>query len=449
MKWICADFEFDTSMPIIMGILNVTPDSFSDGGKHNTPEAALEHAQELIKQGAQIIDVGGESTRPGAEPVNEEEELARILPVIEALAEEDVCVSVDTYHPQVALEALQAGASIINDITGFTNPKMFEIASNCDAGLIVMHNGRAECANGATSECEASTESDIVAHVVSFLQTQAHKLENAGIKPNRICIDPGPGFGKTAQQSLDVMRNIVEFVHLGYAVMAAPSRKSYLTFAYASLKDSKPEERDIASAAECLLAAELGAHVLRVHNVEITKAALRDLRPHVLLGIGCNQVTNDVLETCAGDTLQAKKTLLNRAVGALSMLPDSELIDVSSYYESEPAYLEGQDTFLNAVVLLRCGESPRDLLKNLHEIENNLGRIRTVKNGPRTCDIDILDYQMYVYESDELTLPHPRINERDFVVKPLLEILPHHILANGCSVGSMPEGERVGRAVKV
>ena len=446
MKWICADFEFDTSMPIIMGILNVTPDSFSDGGEHNTLEQAVEHAHKLIADGAQIIDVGGESTRPGATSVDIEEELARVLPVIEALAEEDVCVSVDTRHSQVALEALQAGASIINDVTGFTDPRMLDIAANSDAGLVVMHNGRLKATG---NKDEAGAETDIVTHVADFLQTQTHKLEKAGVNPNRICIDPGPGFGKTAEQSLDVMRNITEFVHLGYAVMAAPSRKSYLTHAYKSLKDSKPEERDVASAAECLLAAELGAHVLRVHNVEITKAALRDLRPRVLLGIGCNQVTNDILEACAGDAVRAKKTLLNRTVGALSMLPDSELIDVSSYYESEPAYNENQDKFLNAVVLLRCGESPRDLLKNIHEIENNLGRIRTIKNGPRTCDIDILDYQMYVYESDELTLPHPRINERDFVVKPIQEILPHHILANGHAVGSTPETNRVGSATRI
>lgn len=435
MIWKCADFEFDTTIPVIMGVLNVTPDSFSDGGQHNTAEAAVEHAHKLIEQGAQIIDVGGESTRPGAAEIDPETEIARVLPVIEALTEEDVCVSIDTRHPQVALEALSAGASIINDVTGFTNEHMFDIAKNCDAGLVVMHNSRGVEVSG-----------DIVAHATEFLRTKTLALTAAGVDPRRICVDPGPGFGKTAQQSLDVMRNITEFVHLGHVVMAAPSRKSYLTHAYKSLKDSKPEERDVASAAECLLAAELGAGVLRVHNVEITKAAMRDLRPRVILGIGCNQVTNEVLDACGGDALRAKKTMLNRAVGALSMLPDSELIDVSSYFESQPAYLEDQDAFLNGVVVLRCGESPRDLLQNLHKIEDELGRIRTVKNGPRTCDIDILDYQMYVYESEELTLPHPRINERDFVVKPLLEVLPGCVLANGHAVGSVPESDRVGFA---
>ncbi len=435
MIWKCADFEFDTSMPVVMGILNVTPDSFSDGGQHDTFDSAVQHAHKLLSDGAQIIDVGGESTRPGAVELDAEVELARVLPVVEALAREDVCVSIDTRHHEVALEALRAGASIINDVTGFTDARMFDIAKNCDAGLVVMHNGRVVEVCG-----------DVVSCATDFLREQTSKLQSAGVSANRICIDPGPGFGKSAEQSLDVMRNITEFVHLGYPVMAAPSRKSYLTHAYKSLKDSKPEERDVASAAECLLASELGAGVLRTHNVEITKAALRDLRPRVVLAIGCNQVTNDVLQACGGSALQAKKTMLNRAVGALSMLPDSELIDVSRYYESEPAYLENQDAFLNGVVVLRCGESPRELLGNLHKIEDELGRIRAVRNGPRTCDIDILDYQMYVHESEELTLPHPRINERDFVVKPLLEVLPGCVLANGHAVGAVPEKERVGRA---
>ena len=137
------------------------------------------------------------------------------------------------------------------------------------------------------------------------------------------------------------------------------------------------------------------------------------------------------------------------AIADMCALPDTQIIDVSSFYESEPAYYEDQEPFVNAVVLLRTGIPPKELLDYLHAIENKLGRVRTLANGPRTCDLDILDYQMYVCSSDVLTLPHPRIAERDFVVKPLLEILPNHILADGNSVDSVPEDQRIGRAFRL
>ena len=272
-----------------------------------------------------------------------------------------------------------------------------------------------------------------------YLRERCAELEAAGVARERLCIDPGPGFGKTPKQTIELMRNIHELVHLGYPVLAAPSRKSYVGYAY---RIDDPKERDTASAAEALLACELGAAVVRTHNVEKTSEGLADLRPYVILGMG----SNVALVAEPGEETEAKIAQINLAIGELCALPDSQIIDVASFYGSEPAYYEDQDDFVNTVVLLRTGIPPRELLDYLHAIENSLGRVREIENGPRTLDIDIIDYQMYDFATDELTLPHPRACERDFVVKPIAEILPGHVLANGVAVESVAEGDRIGRA---
>ena len=419
MTWHCATFDFDDRMPIVMGILNVTPDSFSDGGKHNSYDGAIEHARAMLAEGAQIIDVGGESTRPGSDGVSTEEELARVVDVVRALAREGVCVSVDTRHAEVARAAIEAGASIINDVSGFRDPAMVEVAQGCDAGLVVMHM------KGEPKTMQANPEyDDVVAEVCEYLRNRAAELEMAGIAHDRICIDPGPGFGKTPSQTLELVRNYHEFARLGYTLMAAFSRKSFIGYAY---QIDKPEDRDSASAAESLQACELGASVLRVHNVAMTVQALRDLRPLVIVSLGCNIA----LVGNPGEEREGKIAQLNLAISQLCAIPDSQIVDISSFYASEPAYYEDQDEFVNAIVLMRCGVAPREFLGYLHAIENSLGRVRTIANGPRTCDLDIVDYQMYVSDTEELMLPHPRILERDFVVKPLMELRPHFVFADG------------------
>ncbi len=405
-----------------MGILNVTPDSFSDGGSHATVEEALAHALRMIDEGAAIIDVGGESTRPGAEAVSIEEELRRVVPVVRSLAERGVCVSVDTRHAEVARACLECGASIVNDVSGFRDPAMVDAVRDTEAGLVVMHM------QGEPATMQANpVEGDVVTEVRAWLASQVAVLEAAGIDADRICLDPGPGFGKTAAQTIELVRNFQEFVRLGYPVMAAVSRKSYIGSAYGI---AHPADRDHASAVEALMACELGASVVRAHNVAETLAALKDLRPYALLGLGCNVP----LVAEPGEEREGKIALLEKAIADLCTLPDSQIVDISGYYESEPAYYLDQDSFVNAVVLLRTGIAPKELLGYLHAIENSLGRVREIANGPRTCDIDILDYQMYVADTEVLVLPHPRLLERDFVVKPLLEIAPGHVLADGTPV---------------
>lgn len=424
MIWKCSQYSFDAKMPIIMGILNLTPDSFSDGGSYPTPEDAIARGLQMVEEGALIIDVGGESTRPGATPVTEEEECARVLDVVKALASKGICVSIDTRHASVARAALEAGASIINDVSGFRDPAMVDLAASCDAGLVVMHMGGDD---PRTMQDEPVYE-DVVAEVRDYLKVQADNLIAHGVARERICLDPGPGFGKTAKQTVELMRNFHEFNRLGFPTMVAVSRKSYIGEAY-HIED--PKERDSASAAEALMACELGASVIRTHNVALTAQALEEnLRPYVLIGMGCNVA----LVADEGEEREGKIAMINKAIGDMCMLPDTQIIDIASYYESEPAYFEDQDLFVNTVVLMRTGLPPQELLTYLQAIENSLGRVRTQKNGPRTCDLDILDYQGYVSDLEVLTLPHPLLLERDFVVKPLLELLPHHELANGVSV---------------
>lgn len=422
MMWNCSSYRFDSRMPVVMGILNVTPDSFSDGGMHNGYEAALAHARAMVDAGARIIDVGGESTRPGAAAVSIEEELARTVDVVRALAADGICVSIDTRHAEVARACVEAGAAIINDVSGFRDPAMVEVAASCDAGCVVMHMK----GEPATMQ-DNPVYDDVVAEVRDYLAGQAAMLEAAGVAPERICIDPGPGFGKTPSQTMELMRNFHEFSHLGYPTMCAVSRKRYIGEAYGI-----PEalQRDEASATEALMACELGASVVRAHNVEATVKALADLRPYVLIALG----SNVALVANPGEETEGKIANLQQAITGLCSIPDTQIIDISSFYESEPAYYEDQDAFVNAVLLARTGVPPKELLRYLHAIENSLGRVREIENGPRTLDLDIVDYQMYVGESDELTLPHPRATERDFVVKPLLEILPNHVLADGTPV---------------
>ena len=435
MMWHCSQFSFDTKMPIVMGILNVTPDSFSDGGEHSSLEEALAHARRMVEEGARIIDVGGESTRPGAQPVSEQEELSRVLEVVRALASEGMFVSIDTRHASVARACLEAGASIVNDVSGFSDPAMVEAVSGGDCGLVVVHMQ----GEPATMQ-EAPRYADVVAEVRDWLASRAEDLQRAGVARDRICLDPGPGFGKTPQQTIELVRNFHEYVHLGYPVMAALSRKSYIGYAY-GIED--PARRDHASAAEALMACELGAAVVRAHNVAETAKALADLRPEVVLSLG----SNVPLVAEPGEEREGKIALLNQAISMLCTLPDTQIVDISGFYESEPAYYQDQDVFVNAVVILRTGVPPKELLDYLHAIENSLGRVRDIPNGPRTCDLDIVDYQLYVIDNDTLTLPHPRALERDFVVKPLLELRPGFVLADGTTVTD--EQASVGKAFRL
>ena len=267
----CArQFKFVFPGPaLVMGIVNVTPDSFSDGGKFLDANAAVEHALKLAGQGAGILDIGGESTRPGAEPVGEEEELRRVIPVIEKLATEvKIPLSIDTTKPAVARAALAAGASIVNDVgAGRENGPMWKVVSEYGAGYICMHTpGRS-----AAARPEASS-ADVVREVSGFfLERLTLMLNEAGIAAEQVALDPGIGFGKTPEQNLQLLAGFRQFTKLNRPLLVGVSRKSFIE----KLFGAAVNERLPASLACAILAIESGAQIIRAHDVAETVQAVR------------------------------------------------------------------------------------------------------------------------------------------------------------------------------
>lgn len=263
--WIPESFDLVAGM--LVGVVNVTPDSFSDGGLYLDSHDAIMAGLELSVQGAWMVDVGGESTRPGASEVSIADECERVVPVVKGLADSGVSVSIDTHKPEVAARAIEAGADAINDVTGFTNPEMIDLCAATGVGAIVMHM------KGDPRTMQANpTYRDVVSEVGSFLLDRAQALEAAGVAPHSIVIDPGFGFGKTLEHNLELMNRLDEICALGYPVMLGTSRKSTLGEVSGQ---SDPMSRDVATAATTALGFERGARLFRVHNVVASRDALR------------------------------------------------------------------------------------------------------------------------------------------------------------------------------
>lgn len=250
-----------TRLPILMGILNVTPDSFSDGGKFNTIDAAIERATQMVEDGADIIDIGGESTRPGAEPVSLDDELQRTIPVIERLSKTlQMPISIDTTKAEVARRALDAGAEIVNDISGLTFDKqMLEVCRVADAGICVMH------IQGTPQTMQLNPQyENVVGDVIEFLQQQVDRCLMAGIPAERMCVDPGIGFGKTADHNLELMSAVPEIQQaLQRPVLIGHSRKRFLS----KILGHPVDEQSAGTIGVAIALAELGTDVLRVHDV--------------------------------------------------------------------------------------------------------------------------------------------------------------------------------------
>jgi dihydropteroate synthase len=266
IPFLCGRFRFDLDRPLIMGIVNVTPDSFSDGGRHPDPARAIEHALSLVEDGADIVDIGGESTRPGAEPVALQVELDRVLPVVTALRGLGVAISVDTGKPQAMTAALAGGADMINDVNAFRAAGAIEAVAGSDCGLCVMHM------RGEPRSMQAAPEyGDVVGEVASFLSARAHALERAGVASGRIAVDPGFGFGKTLAHNIALMRGIGAISALGYPLLAGVSRKSMI----GAVTGRPVDERMAGSVAAALIAVQNGASIVRVHDVAQTRDALK------------------------------------------------------------------------------------------------------------------------------------------------------------------------------
>ncbi len=550
--WRCGKYELKFDRPRIMGVLNVTPDSFSDGGEHMDTEAAIAHGLAMLDAGADIIDVGGESTRPGFTPVSADEEAKRVLPVIRALAQHGAIVSVDTRHVEVAKAAVRVGASIVNDVTGFTDPKMLDFVTTNNCGVVVMHAGElaepgrmhtavqldtsaaafvaekaraaaqaaaapaagkksragkggllqpllpfdempaalvpegkgepaadAPAADGAATDGQAAQDAasspealgaqlagsgaeqaaanvaaqtepaadalaavmarsvhreeayvstsqlrrftmpdsaPIMRRVMGFLSDQARALMQAGVARERICIDPGAGFGKTTNEDIVIQRETAKMASLGYPLLCAVSRKRFVG-TVSGVENAA--ERDAATFGVCLGAIQNGANIVRVHDVPgfaqflnsywaVAKPQPR--RAFVALGSNLGRRM---------DNIRAAKDLI-------AEIPMTCVSNCSRIYESEPAYEMRQDPYANAVIEIRTELAPLILLDQLMEVENKLGRNRTPSarpNGPRTLDCDLLWMEGEVHGGNKLRLPHPKLGERDFVLVPLEDLM--------------------------
>lgn len=257
---------FSAAHTLVMGIVNVTPDSFSDGGQFLDSASAIRHARRLAEEGADILDVGGESTRPGSGSVTVAEELRRVLPVIEELAKDrSMVLSIDTMKPEVAEACLQAGARIVNDVSGLRNPAMREVAARHGAAVVVMH-----MQGTPRTMQQAPRYDDVVREIVAYLKEQTDLAWEAGIR--EIAIDPGIGFGKTASHNFEILGRLKEFVKLGYPILVGPSRKSFL----AKIAKAEASERRLeGTIAACVVAAMHGASMVRVHDVAECKRALQ------------------------------------------------------------------------------------------------------------------------------------------------------------------------------
>ena len=275
-QWQTSRFVIDLSRPQVMGIVNVTPDSFSDGGQHNAASEALRHCEKLLRDGAHMLDLGAESTRPGAAPVPLEFELARLLPVLREAVKLGVPLSIDTYKPEVMQAALDLGADIINDIWALrwcdlASPTPLQgaevVAGHPRCGVCLMHMHREPLTMQTTP-----MQGDVVAQVLSFLEQQAQHLQGLGIEKARIVLDPGIGFGKTVAQNFALLARQTELLQAGYPLLVGWSRKSSL-----AAMAGEVDQRMVASVAAALLAVERGAAVVRVHDVRETVQALQVL----------------------------------------------------------------------------------------------------------------------------------------------------------------------------
>lgn len=267
MKLTARGQTLSLATPQVMGILNVTPDSFSDGGTHNTPAKALEHARKMIAEGATIIDIGGESTRPGAAEVSPEQEAERVIPVVTAIAREsDVWISVDTSKALVIREAANAGAHILNDIRSFSEPGALQAAAQSSLPVCVMH-----MQGEPRTMQQAPHYQNVVREVYTYLEAQVARCVAAGIEKNHIILDPGFGFGKTLAHNYQLLDKLDLFHHLGLPVLAGMSRKSMI----GQLMDIPPDERVAGSVACAVIAAMKGVQIIRVHDVKETVQAMK------------------------------------------------------------------------------------------------------------------------------------------------------------------------------
>ncbi len=262
----CGSYQLSLSKPLVMGIVNVTPDSFSDGGLHASLDAAIAHAQQLVCEGADLIDIGGESTRPGAQAISLQQELDRVIPVIEGLRSIGVPISIDTFKPEVMLAAISAGCSMVNDVNALQDEAAMGVIADSDVAICLMHK------QGDPLTMQAKPRYvNVMSEVTAFLEARIVAAEAAGIVYERMLVDPGFGFGKSVTHNFSMLANLSSFAELGIPVLAGISRKSML----GAVTGREVDQRLSASVAAALIAVQRGAAIVRVHDVQATVDALK------------------------------------------------------------------------------------------------------------------------------------------------------------------------------
>ena len=261
---------FDLKRPLVMGILNITPDSFSDGGMYLDSNAALKRADKMIEEGVDIIDIGGESTRPGSETVSADEELKRITPIIEGIKKiSDIAISIDTYKPEVMKEVIDMDIAMINDIYALQKPNAIDLIKKSNVGVCLMHM------QGTPKTMQLNpTYKNVVSEVISFLEERANLIVNEGINKSRIILDPGFGFGKTFEHNIDLLQNIESFQSLNLPILVGLSRKSFIR----KILNGDHDDHLSGSISAAILSVLKGAKILRVHDIKETQSALKIIR---------------------------------------------------------------------------------------------------------------------------------------------------------------------------
>jgi dihydropteroate synthase len=417
----------------VMGILNVTPDSFSDGGRFDRPEAALAQAERMLSEGAAIIDIGGESTRPGASAVTAEEEQSRVLPVIELLAKRsEALISIDTYRASTARLAIEAGAHIVNDVWGLQRePAIAAVARETGAGLVIMHTGR-----------EREKADDVIADQKAFLGQSLEIARKAGIETASIVLDPGFGFAKNSAECIELMARFGELHAFDHAWLVGTSRKRFI----GRMTGRDAAGRDPGTAATSLVLRQKGAAIFRVHDVAmnadalaVADAALSAERGEggvlACLGLGGN----------IGDPAGA----MAEALRMLDTAMDCAVRAVSPVYRTPPWGKTDQPDFLNACAVVETRLAPRALLRRILGVEQKLKRERNERWGPRTIDIDIVTYDDEIIDEPGLKIPHPRAPERAFVMVPLADIAPDVTIAGKSAAAHAKALGRAGMNVAV
>ena len=455
---IIGNKTFDTKYHgYIMGILNVTPDSFSDGGKYDHLDAALKHADEMVRDGAAIIDVGGESTRPGYTLISDEEEIARVTPVIEALKKEfDVPVSLDTYKSGVAKAGIEAGADLINDIWGLKwDGTMAAVLAETGVASCLMHNRK------------DTDYKDYLNDVVADLDETMKMAKEAGIKKETIMLDPGIGFAKDLDQNLELMNHLELLNQWDVPVLLGTSRKSMIGLTL-DLPSDQRVEGTVASAIlsldtklagvsdqmdysvdygevchrikeiltendfnliECV--AETVAKKLLLEFSLIRKLEIEVKKPWAPIGLPLDYVSVKIKRGWhraylgVGSNMGDRMEYINQAINAIEAQDDTRVVHVSSLIETKPYGGVVQDDFLNGCIAIDTLKEPEELLDFLMDVEAQAGRVRTIHWGPRTLDLDILMYDDLVMNERRLTIPHKEMHKRLFVLEPLEEIAPY------------------------